>query len=95
MKKDLHMCAKELDPDMRLALRGRIGFFRTRGCLLVSRVLGQDIFLDGSGHEGLKIVEKPLNIFQTGWLVPEAAEPTKATLTTEPVPFGMTIDYNG
>ena len=78
---------------MRLALPGRIGFFRTRGCLLVRRVLGQDIFLVGSKHESSKIVDKPLSIFQPGWLVPEATKPTKATLKTEMVPFEMTIDY--
>ena len=55
-------------------------------------LLGQDIFLDGSEHESLKNLDKPLNIFQLGWLVPEATEPTKATLTTVSVPFEMTID---
>ena len=80
---------------MRLALLGRIGFVWTRGCLLVGRVLDQDIFLDGFEHESLKILDKSFSIFQPGWLVPEATEPTKATLTTEPVPLEMTIDYNG
>ena len=94
-KKDLHMYVKELDPDMRLASLGRIGFFRTRGCVLVGRVLGQDIFTDGSAHESLKILEKPLRMFQPGWLVPDATEPTKATLSTEPVPLEMIIDHNG
>ena len=57
-------------------------------------LLGQDLFLDGSEHESLKNLDKPLNIFQLGWLVPEATEPTKATLTTVPVPLEMTIDHN-
>ena len=50
------MYVKELGPVMRMGLLGRIGFFRTRDCLWVGRVLGQDIFLDGSEHESLKIL---------------------------------------
>ena len=62
----LHIYVKELDPDMRLALPGRRGSFRTRGCLLVGRVFGQEIFIGKSEHESLKMWEKPLTICQPG-----------------------------
>ena len=62
------MCVKELGPDMRLALLDCIGFLRTPGCFLVGRVLGQDIFLDGTEHECLKIVQQLYNIL-SAWLV--------------------------
>ena len=62
---------------------------------MVGRVLVQDIFLDGSEHESLKVLEKLLNIFQPGWLVHDVIEPTKTTLTIEPVSFERTIDHNG
>ena len=43
-------------------------------------------------NESLTILEAPLIIFQSGWLVPFATELRKATLTTEPVLFAVIIE---
>ena len=66
---------------------GRIGVLRTRGCLLVGTLLGQDIFLDGSEHESLKIGEALSHV--SALFFGPRLRPRQR------LPVDMTIDYNG
>ena len=85
-KKDIHTHVKELDPDMYLAKPGRFA----------RQPLGwQGTASSMAPNESLTILEAPLIIFQSGWLVPFATELRKATLTTEPVLFAVIIENNG
>ena len=65
-KKYLHMYVKELDPHMCLALHGRIGFLSDTLLSLCWQSVGAG---HGSEHESVMMLDKPVNSFQSSWLV--------------------------